>query len=88
MYKLKLYIFKSYLLIKKITNRICWILDIALYGSPIDYHNWLQVEKIDNVIRLINTDLNRCKPMDYKYKDDLQAIKWKLIIKKGRYKKW
>ena len=86
MYKLKLYLFKLHLLINKITNRTCWILDIALYGTAINYHNWLTVERIDNVLRLVNQDISNT--MDDKSIDDLLGIKRDLIIKKGRYIKW
>ena len=86
MYKLKLYLFKLHLLINKITNRTCWILDIALYGTAINYHNWLTVERIDNVLRLVNQDISNT--MDDKSIDDLLGIKRDLIIKRRRYKKW
>ena len=86
MYKLKLYLFKLHLLINKITNRTCWILDIGLYGTAINYHNWLTVERLDNVLRKVNQDINNT--LDDKLIDELLSIKRDLIIKKGRYKKW
>ena len=86
MYKLKLYLFKLHILINKITNRTCWVLDIALYGTAINYHNWLTVERLDNVLRKVNQDINNT--LDDKLIDELLSIKRDLIIKKGRYKKW
>ena len=95
MYKLKLYLFKLHLLINKITNRTCWILDIALYGTAINYHNWLTVERIDNVLRLVNQDIRnhadiktKEEILDDKLINDLVKIRIDLIIKKRRYKKW
>tara|TARA_R100000700_G_C3057171_1_gene73649 strand:+ start:67 stop:330 length:264 start_codon:yes stop_codon:yes gene_type:complete len=51
MYKLKLYIFKTKLLIKKIINRTCWILDCCLELKAYNYRLWLDVERVNNLIK-------------------------------------
>ena len=51
MYKLKLFIFKTGLLIKKIKNRTCWILDCCLELKAYRYKIWLDIERIDNLIK-------------------------------------